>query len=319
MEKVKVVQIGIKGFGEYVAGIVQRCRNIELVGIYDINKDYMASASKELNVMPFDSLEDALSCECDGVILEVPNSAHAELVKSAAIAGKHVFVEKPITNSVEDAQEIIGLCKERGVLLQVGHSRRFMGKYHKVKDMIENNVIGRVVMIEANYSSQRAKSHSKDVWRYSRATCPGGPMLQLGIHAVDTIYYLTGCRPLFVKGLFSDGFTATQNEDVGALIMKTEKDILAYVGSSYVSPSNECMTIYGDDGRIDIKSDTILLNKDGKDEILDIGGNDEDASYIKQFESFADCIIHQKKPLVDGEIGMQNLEVVLNALKSGGN
>ena len=318
MEKVKVVQIGIKGFGQYVAGIVQRCRNIELVGIYDINKNYIASASKDLNVMPFNSLEDALSCECDGVILEVPNSAHAELVKSAAMARKHVFVEKPITNSIEDAQEIIRLCKEQGVLLQVGHSRRFMGKYHKVKELIEGNTIGRVVMIEANYSSQRAKRHSKDVWRYSRTTCPGGPMLQLGIHAVDTIYYLTGCRPLIIKGLFADGFTTTQNEDAGGVIMKMENDIIAYVGSSYVSPLTESMVIYGDDGRIDIRFDTVLLNKDGKDEIVDIEEESEDASYIRQFESFADSIIHQRKPEVDGEIGLQNLEVVLNALKSGG-
>ncbi len=316
MDKVKVIQLGIKGFGQYISGIVQRCKNIELVGVYDINESFVTEASKALKVMPFYSLEEALAYECDGVILEVPNSVHAELVKSAAMAKKHIFVEKPITNSVEDAEEIIKLCKEQGVLLQVGHSMRFLEKYRKVKELIDRNLIGRVVLIEANYSSQRARRHTKEVWRHSRVTCPGGPMLQLGVHAIDTIYFLTGCKPLEIKGIFSDAFTFTENEDAGVIVMKMENDILAYIGSSYVSPLTESMVIYGDDGKIDSRDNTVILTRDGHDEVIDIHENSEDISYIKQFESFADSILHSTHPEVDGETGLQNLKVVLTALKS---
>lgn len=319
MDKAKVIQIGIHGFGHYISGIVQKCKNIELVGVYDINKDFLEEASKALKVAPLYTLEEALACKCDGVILEVPNSVHAELVKSAAAAGKHIFVEKPITNSIEDAEEIIKFCKDQNVLLQVGHSMRFMGKYHKVKELIDNNAIGRVVLIEANYSSQRAKKHTSDTWRYFRETCPGGPMLQLGIHAIDTIYYLTGCKPVQSCGIFTDDFTPTQNEDAGVIIMKMEKEILAYIGSSYVSPPTQCMAIYGDEGKIDIKDDTVVLNKNGHNKVIEIPEDSENNSYIKQFESFADSILNFRKPEVDGETGLQNLEVVLTALKSGGN
>lgn len=318
MDKTRLIQIGIQGFGQYISGIVKKCENIELVGIYDINKDSLTEASKALNATPFYSLEEALACECDGVILEVPNSVHAELVKSAAMAKKHIFVEKPITNTIEDAEEIIKFCKEQGVLLQVGHSMRFMEKYHKTKELIDSNTIGRVVLIEANYSSQRAKRHTSDTWRYSRETCPGGPMLQLGIHAIDTIYYLTGCKPVKSYGIFTDDYTPTQNEDAGVIIMKMEKEILAYIGSSYVSPLTQSIVIYGDDGKIDIKDDTVILTKNGKNIVIDIQDDSENNSYVKQFESFADSIKYFRKPEVDGETGLQNLEVVLTALKSGG-
>ena len=319
MHRVKVVQVGINGFGQYITGILQRCNNIELVGVYDIDKNHVIMVSNALNIKPFYSMEDALACDCDGVILEVPNNVHAELAKCAAMAKKHIFVEKPITNSIEEAEAIIKLCKEQGVLLQVGHSMRFMAKYRKAKELLVQKAIGRIVLIEANSSTQRAKRHTSEVWRYSRETCPGGPMLQLGIHAVDTIFFLTGCQPVKIYGMFTDDFTATQNEDAGVVIMKMENEILAYVGSSYVSPLTESMIIYGDDGRIDIRDNTIILNKDGQDIIIDIPKQSEDDSYIKQFEGFADSILNNRRPEVDGETGLQNLEVVLRALKSGGN
>lgn len=318
MEKAKVMQIGLKGFGQYITRIVQMCKNIELSGVYDIDHKCVAEVAGALNIDPFFTLESALESTCDGVILVVPNSAHAELVKSAAMAGKHIFVEKPITNSIPEAEEIISVCRERGVLLQVGHSERFMGIYRKAREMIEQNAIGRVVLVEANYSSQRAKRHTSEAWRFSRETCPGGPMLQLGIHEVDTIYYLTGCKPLKVYGLFTDDYTATQNEDAGMIIMKLENEILAYVGSSYVSPPTKSMVIYGDEGRIDIRDSAILLSKGGRTDRIDIEEESEDASYIRQFESFAENIRCKKHPEVDGETGLQNLGVVLAALKFGG-
>lgn len=318
MEKIKVVQVGLKGFGEYITRIVRMCDLVELTGVYDIDHSCVTEVANALNINPLYTLEAALASPCDGVILVVPNSVHAELVKSAALAGKHVFVEKPITNSIEEAEEIIRVCKEKGVLLQVGHSTRFMGRYRKVRQLIEQKAIGRIVLIEANYSSQRAKRHTSELWRFSRETCPGGPMLQLGIHSVDTIYYLTGCKPLEIRGLFTDDFTDTQNEDAGVIIMKLEDNILAYVGSSYVSPHTQSMVIYGDEGKIEIRDSSITLNKGGRDTRIDIGEENEDVSYIRQFESFAESILSKKNPEVDGETGLQNLEVVITALKCGG-
>lgn len=318
MQTVSVVQVGLNGFGQYITRILRQCNHIDLIGVYDIDSAIVAKVAAALNIKPFYTLREALESRCQGVILVVPNSAHAELVKDAALAGKHIFVEKPITNTISEAEDIIGVCKKQGVLLQVGHSMRFMDKYRKVCELIAERAIGRIVLIEANYSSQRAKRHTSEVWRFSRETCPGGPMLQLGIHSIDTIYYLTGCKPLEVRGLFADGFTETQNEDAGVIIMKLEQDILAYVGSSYVSPYTQQLVIYGDDGKIDIRDNTVILNKGGSDIPIDIGEDDEDLSYIRQFESFAENIHNNTNPEVDGETGLLNLGVVLAALNGGG-
>ena len=314
MQKIKVVQVGLNGFGQYITRILQQCHSIELIGVHDIQSRSVVETAGALKIDPYFTLEEALASPCQAVVLVVPNSVHGELVKRSALAGKHIFVEKPITNTISEAEEIIGVCRERGVLLQVGHSMRFMAKYRKARELLCEKAVGRVVLIEANYSSQRAKRHTSEVWRFSRETCPGGPMIQLGIHSIDTIHYLTGCKPLNVRGLFADGFTETRNEDAGVVIMKLENDILAYVGSSYVSPHTERMVIYGDDGKIEIRENTVTLNKGGRDIPVDVGEDGEDMSYIRQFESFADCVRNNSEPEVNGEMGLVNLSVVLAAL-----
>jgi predicted dehydrogenase len=317
MRKVKVAQAGLNGFGRFVTKILLQCENIELIGGYDIDAHCVAEVADALKIAPYYTWQEALASPCEGVVLVVPNNVHAELVKSAAMAGKHIFVEKPIANTRLEAEEIIHICKKQGVLLQVGHSMRFMNPYRKARALIRENAIGRIVLIEANYSSQRAKRHTIDVWRFSRETCPGGPMLQLGIHCIDTIHYLTGSKPLEVRGLFTDSFTETQNDDAGCIIMKLENNALAYVGSSYISPKTQQIVIYGDDGKISMNDSAVILNKGGRDIAVDVGEDSEDASYRRQFEGFSESIRNNTNPEVDGETGLIDLEVVLAALKSG--
>jgi predicted dehydrogenase len=316
MRKAKIIQIGLSGFGKSVGLSINRCRNIEFLGVYDMNTTVSDNFAGQLGIKSYHTLEEVLSSDCDGVILEVPNTVHLELAAAAAKAKKHVCVEKPITNTIEEAREMIRICREEGALLQVGHSSRFYAVCRRLKELLDSKTIGRIVLIEANYSSEKAKRISTDTWRSFKNTCPGGPMLQLGIHSIDNIFYLTGCKPVKIKGVFSDDFVKSDSDDAGMIIMKLEDETMVYIGSSYVSPLTNSTVIYGDNGKMEVGEDSIRIIKDGKEDVISVTEENEMDNFVRQYESFADCILTGKTPEVDGEAGLLNLEVILTALNS---
>jgi len=82
-------------------------------------------------------------------------------------------------------------CKAVGVTLLVGHCFRRSGAARKIKQMIEQNLLGNIVLVEANFSTS-GKGLTPEAWRYYKDQCPGGHLMQLGIHHVDTLHYLLG-------------------------------------------------------------------------------------------------------------------------------
>lgn len=314
MKKAKIIQVGLSGFGKSVALSAMRSRNVEFLGVYDMDTVKADDFAGQVGIKAYHTLDEVLSSECDGVILEVPNSAHLELATAVAKAKKHVCVEKPITNTLEEAKEMIRICSEQGVLLQVGHSSRFYAVCRKAKELLDNNTIGRTVLIESNYSSEKAKRISNNTWRSFKSTCPGGPMLQLGIHSIDNIFYMTGRKPVKIKGVFSDDFVDSESEDAGMIIMKLDDESMVYIGSSYVSPLTNSTVIYGDNGKMEVGEDSIHIIKDGKEDVISVTEENEMDNFVRQYESFADCILTGRTPEVDGEAGLLNLEVILRAL-----
>lgn len=316
MKKAKLIQIGLSGFGKSVALSAMRCKNVEFLGVYDMDTPKADEFAKQVGIKAYHILDEVLSSDCDGVILEVPNTVHLELATAAAKAKKHVCVEKPITNTIEEAREMIRVCSAEGVHLQVGHSSRFNAVCMKAKELLDSKIIGRIVLIESNYSSEKAKFIGNNTWRSFKSTCPGGPMLQLGIHSIDNIFYMTGCKPVKVMGVFSDKFVDSDADDAGMIIMKLDNESMVYIGSSYVSPHTNSTVIYGDNGKMEIGHDFIRIIKDGNEELINVTEENEMDNFVRQYESFAESILTGRRPEVDGEAGLLNLEVILTALES---
>src|SRR3954451_9332567 len=132
------------------------------------------------------SVEVALDhTEVEGALLLTPNDTHADLAVACAERGVHVFVEKPIADTVPDAERMAIACREAGVTLMVGHAFRRLGAARKVAQLVEEGALGRVVLAEATFSLPGALTPDK--WRAHRGRNPGGPLMQLGIHHVDTL------------------------------------------------------------------------------------------------------------------------------------
>ena len=131
--------------------------------------------------------------EIEAIINTTPNDVHLETTRAAAEAGKHVFLDKPIANTVVGRRaRSRECCREAGVVLALGYQRRRESHFRWIKQQIEAGRFGKLVNAEANISRDRLGKFDLSSWRYTAAGMPGGVMLQIGIHYVDVLDYLMG-------------------------------------------------------------------------------------------------------------------------------
>ncbi len=124
MENVNIGIIGTGHLGKLHTKLSKEVENCNLIGIHDLDKSKLESVAEEFSVKPFGDYETLLEA-VDAVSIVSTTSAHYELAKTALLKGKHVFVEKPITATIEEAEEIVEIAEENNLKLQVGHIERF--------------------------------------------------------------------------------------------------------------------------------------------------------------------------------------------------
>lgn len=149
------------------------------------------AAAKGIALHP--SFEEALrDPRVQAVALATPHAQHADQVVAAARAGKHVFVEKPFTLSKADAERAVAACREAGVVLALGHNRRFLPAVAEMKRMLAAGELGTLLHVEGQFSGPGGYAYKPGAWRADRAESPLGGMGGMGIHMVDMIVNLAG-------------------------------------------------------------------------------------------------------------------------------
>ncbi len=124
MEKLKIGLIGTGHLGKIHTKLLKQVENCTLVGVYDIDIEKSKNVAQEFSITPFNNLSELLD-NVDAVDIVATTSAHYELVKSSFAKGKHVFVEKPITSQIWEAEELVILAQNKNLNFQVGHIERF--------------------------------------------------------------------------------------------------------------------------------------------------------------------------------------------------
>jgi len=130
--------------------------------------------------------------EVDAVVLATPHSMHTDQIVAAAAAGKHVFTEKPMGLSSAEAQRAAQACAERGVTLAVGYNWRYQPALQKIRALIDDGTLGRVMHLEGNFCGPSAYRFPKGHWRHDREEVPAGGMTGRGVHVIDAMLYLAG-------------------------------------------------------------------------------------------------------------------------------
>lgn len=136
-KKPKIGVVGAGHLGRHHIKHLSKHSDVEFVGVFDVNKKSLKNICSEFSVDPIENLENLID-SCDGVHIVTPTNTHFDIAKKFLENKKDVFVEKPMTNTVDEALSLVSLAKKHELILQVGHIERFNPTINKLKELVDN-------------------------------------------------------------------------------------------------------------------------------------------------------------------------------------
>lgn len=200
MDKIK---IGIIGTGSISNSHIQaylRNPNVELYAFCDINEKQLHTMGEKYGITRlFTDKDEMLKLpEIDAVSVCTWNSAHAECTIAALNAGKHVLCEKPMALNTQEAEAMKAAAEKNGKLLMIGFVRRYGNDCKILQDFINNDFMGELYYAKATYLRRDGNPGG---WFGDKSRSGGGPLIDLGVHVIDLVRYLSGNpKPVSVYG-----------------------------------------------------------------------------------------------------------------------
>lgn len=317
MESVRLGVIGLGWFGGVLTESARATGAADVVSCFARSEVSREAFADKHGCRAASSLEEMLADpEIDGVLVVTPHSTHVEIVEAVASAGKHVFVEKPLTLNVAEARRCIEATDRAGVTLQVGFNRRRQPANRRIKAMIDAGDLGTVMQFEAMHSAPGGQNPDIAPWRMDAAESPLGGMAALGIHEVDTFNYLGG--PVARVGAFSKRLAGTKEIDEATVLMlELESGPLAYLGTTYFAPPVVTVTVYGTDANVWNEGDgaKVFVQRRGEP-----ARGEEPVETIDtvadEMAEFARCIREKAEPETGGPEGLEAAAVLEAAIES---
>jgi predicted dehydrogenase len=318
---VGVALIGTGMWAGQIAAAAKRA-GLRLVTCFSRDAERRRAFAERAGCGAAPSLEVALDHpDVEGALLLTPNDTHADLAVACAARGLHVFVEKPIADTVADAQRMATACRDAGVKLMVGHAFRRLGAARRVAELVAEGSLGRVVLAEATLSLPGALTPDK--WRAHRARNPGGPLMQLGIHHVDTLASWLG-EPVAASGRFAHVETEADIDDVGVVTLQMASGSLAAVTGSYVSPKTFAIRLSGTRAVLDYRADfSVWPAAERLDAVTTLLLDGEPVAFEhrdmlgEELAEFARCVRRGHEPETGAAEGIAALRAIRAALGSG--
>jgi predicted dehydrogenase len=189
----KAAQIGLGWWGSQVTKVLRGSDKLKIVCGVDSAEAARNSyaADHALPVLP-DYQEALADPGIEAVILTIPHRLHEEAVLQAARAGKQVFCEKPLSLTVDGARRMIDACERAGIVLGIGHERRFEPAWEEIKRMSDEGELGTIIHMEAHWSHDRWLGMAADNWRGSEEEAPAAGWTGMGVHLSDMMLSLAG-------------------------------------------------------------------------------------------------------------------------------
>ncbi len=313
----RVACIGMGWWSDVLADAMKRSGRLEIASCYTRSDDKRQAFAKKYGCTPASSYEAILKDKSvEAIVNTTPNSVHADTTRAAAAAGKHVFLDKPIANTIADARALTSACRKAGVVLALGYQRRKESHFRWIRKQIDDGVFGKLVNAEANISRDRLGKFELGSWRYTAEGMPGGVMLQIGIHYSDVLEYLMG--PIkAVRGSLAQLVLPGENPDIASLILEHENGALSTLNACYASASEYyLMNIYGKEATAyyDLHQGLRVLKR-GTSTANPVPCAKND-TIREELEEFADAVRGRGEPEMNGEKGTASLAVLLAGIRS---
>ena len=313
----RVAVLGMGWWSDVLSDAIKRSDQMEIVACFTRSEDKRQAFAKKYSCRAAASYEEILTDRSiAGIINTTPNNVHLETTRQAAEAGKHVFLDKPIANTVKEGMEIAEVCRQAGVVLALGYQRRREHHFRWIKSEIDAGRFGKLVQAECNISRDRLGQFDLSSWRYTAAGMPGGVMLQIGIHYIDVLEFLMG--PIkSVSARLAQLVLPGDNPDVANMILQHENNALSNLTASYASASEfYMMNIYGKEASAYYDLFSGLRHLKRGEKTARAIATDKNDTIREELEEFARCARSGGQPETDGFWAARNLAVIKAGAKS---
>jgi predicted dehydrogenase len=322
------VKFGVIGYGYWGPNVVRNLQSLagaEVVSLCDKNSAARRRAHKNYPsiYVSSDSVEVMTSPEIDAVAIVTPVWTHFELAKAALESGKHIFVEKPFTSNVDQAERLVDLAQQKNLKIMVDHTFLFTGAVRKIKQLLDENSLGNLYYYDSTRVNLGLFQHDINV------------IWDLAPHDLSIMDYLIDRRP---EALVATGQKHLNGfEDVAFITLYYPDNIIAHVNVNWLSPVKVRTTLIGGEKKMLVWND---LEADEKVKVYDRGvditnqeglynllvnyrSGDMWAPQLEQVEAlrqelmyFVECIVNDRDPMNDGAAGMRVVKILEAAGKS---
>jgi predicted dehydrogenase len=312
-----MVRVGIIGAGtisrSHATGY--QAAGATLVSVADIDVARGEALAKEFNIKYYEDYKVMLQGDIDAVSICLPHSLHCEAAIEAASLGKHLLIEKPISNTLEEADRMIEACRQSGVNLMVGFTHRFHPELQMARRLIGEGELGQLCLAVDNMSFGGVGNFPSWAWR--KDVGGGGVLMFNGTHGIDRLRWLVGGEVVEAYAQMRMCAHEGDAEDNLVALLRFDNGVIAsMIQNQCPYPvSRKCdLEIYGTKGTVRIKTwDSVEFFSDTKAFIQKRQRNEDFNNEVREFIS---SILEKREPLVTGEDGRACIAVALAIYES---
>ncbi|MCZ8341536.1 MAG: Gfo/Idh/MocA family oxidoreductase [Leptospira sp.] len=316
-KKIRLGVIGTGHMGQYHVNVAKMLGDAELIGIYDASIERATLIAEKHKTKAFATVEELLN-EIDAVVIAAPTFLHHRIAKQALTEKKHVLVEKPISQTVEEAKELVEIANKNKLILQVGHVERFNGAVLELGKIAEHPLL-----IE-----------SRRIAPYNARISDVGVVLDMMIHDIDIVLNLVKSEVVEVKAVGSS--IVSNHEDIASVVLRFENGCVASLNASRASQAKiRTLNISQKDSYVflDFTNQEIELHRQASS-TTQLGSGEikyrqesivekifvhKDNPLKQEHEHFINCIKGDAEPMVKGDSDIKTLEVAYKILEQIGN
>lgn len=318
MELARILVVGCGSIGRRHASQLIRRNDIRLE-LCDPMADNLAKAIADVgNVPTYHSFDEAIATRPEFVIVATPHSLHAEQSIKALRAGAHVLCEKPMSDSLVDAERMIEAAKETGKILDIGFTMHFYPAIIRVKELIDAGRLGQVLHVHWHVGTFDTLANS--VSRHQSEVF--GALIMDYAHQPDLIHYWLGKTPTRVRsfGIQGGELPFTSNPNVMTLVLEYPEALLATINLNYVQrPQRAHCEIIGDKGWSYLNLQTGCLkigDREGSSVEKLHFDVDRDAWFRDEHQAFIDATQGLRQPESPSWQAIHSMRIVEAAIKS---
>jgi predicted dehydrogenase len=314
-------------------GIIS-AENASLVSVYDINHEINTAIAKEFNATAVQSIQKLIDSDLDVIYVASPVNLHLDHVIDCAKAKKHIFCEKPLGLSVKEAEKMVQVCNEEGVLLGTGFLMRFLSQHQAALKLIQEGQLGKPVYGRAQLSCWYPPL--QHAWRQNPSLGGGGSLMDMGSHCIDLLEMFFG-KVNRVSCFINNSVHDYKSEDSAVVSLFFENGALGSVDAFFCIPDNSSknvLELYGSKGSIlargtigqGISGEMIAYLENNSSEynahqdrnISDgfLVNSTPKNAYCAEIEEFSSAIFEKREPKNSGVIGLQNQKILAACYES---